>query len=63
MDATNPLWMRLNKQGCHWNRDPLEAMAQVGFVVDEVDSFKTFESILPAFPMIRVEAHKPARLA
>jgi ubiquinone/menaquinone biosynthesis C-methylase UbiE len=61
MDAGNPLWLRLNKQGCNWNRDPLEAMVHVGFVVDEVYSFKTFETMLPAFPMIRVEAHKPAR--
>jgi ubiquinone/menaquinone biosynthesis C-methylase UbiE len=63
MDAGNPLWLRLNKQGCNWNRDPVEAMAQVGFVVDGVYSFKTFETMLPAFPMIRVEAHKPARAA
>jgi SAM-dependent methyltransferase len=60
MDAGNPLWLFLNKQGCNWNRDPLDAMAHVGFVVDEVHPFKTFETMLPAFPMIRVEAHKPA---
>jgi ubiquinone/menaquinone biosynthesis C-methylase UbiE len=63
MDAGNPLWLRLNKQGCNWNRDPREEMARVGFVVDEVYPFKTFETMLPAFPMIRVEAHKPARAA
>jgi ubiquinone/menaquinone biosynthesis C-methylase UbiE len=63
MDAGNPLWLRLNKQGCHWNRDPLEAVARTGFVVDEVHSFKTFATMLPAFPMIRVEAHKPAPAA
>jgi ubiquinone/menaquinone biosynthesis C-methylase UbiE len=62
MDACNPLWLRLNKQGCHWNRDPLEAMAQAGFVVDDVHLFKTFDTMLPAFPMIRVEAHKPAHV-
>jgi ubiquinone/menaquinone biosynthesis C-methylase UbiE len=59
MDTCDPLWLRLNKQGCHWNRDPLEAMAHVGFVVDGVHPYKTFETMLPAFPMIRVEAHKP----
>lgn len=63
MDAGNPLWLRLNKQGCNWNRDPLEAMVQAGFVVDDVYPFKTFDTLLPAFPMIRVEAHKPARAA
>jgi SAM-dependent methyltransferase len=36
MDAGNPLWLRLNKQGCHWNRDPLEPQGRVGFVVDGV---------------------------
>jgi SAM-dependent methyltransferase len=61
MDAGDPLWLRLNKQGCHWNRDPRAAMREAGFVVDGVHSFKTFETMLPAFPMIRVEAHKPAR--
>jgi SAM-dependent methyltransferase len=61
MDAADPLWLRLNKQGCHWNRDPREDMAHVGFVVDVVEPFKTFETMLPAFPMIRVEAHKPPR--
>jgi ubiquinone/menaquinone biosynthesis C-methylase UbiE len=60
MDAGNPVWLRLNKQGCNWNRDPLEAMARAGFVVDDVVRFKTFDTMLPAFPMVRVEAHKPA---
>jgi ubiquinone/menaquinone biosynthesis C-methylase UbiE len=63
MDAGNPLWLRLNRQGCNWNRDPREAIARAGFVVDQVHSFKTFDTMLPAFPMIRVEAHKPAREA
>jgi ubiquinone/menaquinone biosynthesis C-methylase UbiE len=61
MDASNPLWLRLNRQGCNWNRDPLEAMPETGFVVDNVYPFKTYETLNPAFPMIRVEAHKPAR--
>jgi ubiquinone/menaquinone biosynthesis C-methylase UbiE len=60
MDAANPLWLRLNKQGCNLNREPREVIARVGFVVDEVYPFKTFETMLPAFPMIRIEAHKPA---
>jgi SAM-dependent methyltransferase len=59
MDASDPLWLRLNKQGCHWNRDPIGDLGRVGFVVDRVEPFKTFETMLPAFPMIRVEAHKP----
>jgi SAM-dependent methyltransferase len=58
MDAGNPLWLRLNKQGCNWNRDPLGPIASVGFVIDDVVPFKTFDTMLPAFPMVRLQAHK-----
>jgi hypothetical protein len=62
MDQQRAHAVRTSKDAI-WNRDPLETMAQVGFVVDGVYSFKTFETMLPAFPMIRVEAHNPARTA
>jgi ubiquinone/menaquinone biosynthesis C-methylase UbiE len=61
MDLTNPLWMRLNKQGCRWNRNPLGALAAAGFQVDEVRAFQRFDTLLPAFPMRRVKARKLAR--
>lgn len=59
MDVTNPLWMKLNKQGCRWNRNPLEEMREAGFEIDDVMAFKRFDTVMPAFPMRRVRAHKP----
>jgi ubiquinone/menaquinone biosynthesis C-methylase UbiE len=61
MDLTDPLWLRLNNQGCHWNRDPVDAMTAAGFVIDDVQAFQRFDTVLPAFPMRRVRAHKAGR--
>jgi SAM-dependent methyltransferase len=58
MDVTNPLWLLLNKQGCHWNRNPIGEMAAAGFHVDDVMAFQRFDTVMPAFPMRRVQAHK-----
>jgi ubiquinone/menaquinone biosynthesis C-methylase UbiE len=58
MDVTNPLWLRLNKQGCCWNRNPIGEMRSAGFRIDDVLAFKRFDTIMPAFPMRRVRAHK-----
>jgi ubiquinone/menaquinone biosynthesis C-methylase UbiE len=58
MDVFNPVWMRMNKQGCRLNRNPLGAIEATGFVIDHVMSFKRFDTIMPAFPVRRVRAHK-----
>jgi ubiquinone/menaquinone biosynthesis C-methylase UbiE len=60
MDVTNPLWMRLNKQGRRWNRNPLRDIEIAGFQLDDVTSFKRFDTVMPAFPMRRVKARKLA---
>jgi SAM-dependent methyltransferase len=60
LDVGNPLWMRLNKQGCCWNRNPLGSIAAAGLQIDDVMAFKRFDTVMPAFPMRRVRAHKPA---
>jgi ubiquinone/menaquinone biosynthesis C-methylase UbiE len=59
MDVTNPLWLRLNKQGCRWNRNPIGDIEGAGFQIDDVMAFKRFDTVVPAFPMRRVRAHKP----
>jgi len=59
MDAGNPLWLRLNGQGCNWNRQPLPQIEAAGFRVDDVQKFQRFDTLLPAFPMQRIRAHKP----
>jgi SAM-dependent methyltransferase len=58
MDMTNPLWLRLNKQGCCWNRNPIGEMEAAGFRMDDVMAFKRFDTVMPAFPMRRVKAYK-----
>jgi ubiquinone/menaquinone biosynthesis C-methylase UbiE len=58
MNVTNPLWLRLNKQGCSWNRDPIASIESTGFRIDDVAAFKRFDTVMPAFPMRRVRAHK-----
>jgi ubiquinone/menaquinone biosynthesis C-methylase UbiE len=59
MDVTDPLWLRLNRQGCHWNRDPRGEIVAAGFEVDDVRAFQRFDTVMPAFPMCRVRAHRP----
>ncbi|HTQ07411.1 MAG TPA: class I SAM-dependent methyltransferase [Polyangiaceae bacterium] len=59
MDVGNPLWLRLNKQGCCWNRDPLPAVEAAGFQVDDVMAFKRFDLLMPAFPMRRIKGRRP----
>ena len=58
MDLANPLWLRLNKQGCNWNRNPIGDIEAAGFVIDDVMAFKRFDTVMPAFPMRRVKATK-----
>jgi ubiquinone/menaquinone biosynthesis C-methylase UbiE len=61
MNLTNPFWVRLNNQGCCWNRNPLGEMEAAGFHLDDVRSFQRFDTLVPAFPMRRVRAHKITR--
>jgi ubiquinone/menaquinone biosynthesis C-methylase UbiE len=60
MDVTNPLWLRMNGQGCNWNRRTLPQIEAAGFRLDDVQSFQRFDMLMPALPMRRVRAHKPA---
>lgn len=58
MDRTDGLWLRLNGQGCHLNRDPLPALADAGFDVQRVEEFQVFSPGIPAFPMRWIDATK-----
>ena len=58
MDLTNPLWLRLNQQGCCWNRNSVREIEAAGFAIDDVQSFKRYDVDMPAFQMRRVKAHK-----
>jgi len=59
MDLGNPLWLRLNKQGCCWNRDPIPAVEAAGFQIDDLMAFKRFDTLMPAFPMRRIKGRRP----
>ncbi len=59
MDLFNPIWLRLNKQGCNLNRRPREAIASAGFVVEKSREFQRFYKTLPAFPLEQIEATRP----
>ncbi len=58
MDTVNPLWLRLNGQGCRLNRDPLPALDRAGLVVERVEPFQVWSAGLPAFPMRLVRARR-----
>jgi SAM-dependent methyltransferase len=59
LDLTNPLWRWLNKQGCNWNRDPVFGIEKAGFRLEDLRAFQRFDTLLPAFPMRLIRAHKP----
>jgi ubiquinone/menaquinone biosynthesis C-methylase UbiE len=59
MDLFNPMWLRLNKQGCHLNRRPREAIASAGFAVEDSRDFQFFYKTMPAFPLQQIEAKRP----
>ncbi|HWZ88233.1 MAG TPA: class I SAM-dependent methyltransferase [Polyangiaceae bacterium] len=59
MDIVNPLWLCINKQGCRLNRNPVGKIEAAGFQIDDVMAFKRFDTVMPAFPMRRIQAHKP----
>ena len=60
MHATNGLWLRLNRQGCNWNRNPLPSIESVGFVVEDVVAFQMFDTCMPPFPLRHIRARRPA---
>jgi ubiquinone/menaquinone biosynthesis C-methylase UbiE len=59
MSVFDPVWVALNGQGCHMNRDTERTLAGAGFVLDAVLPFQVFSPGLPAFPMRRIAAHLP----
>jgi ubiquinone/menaquinone biosynthesis C-methylase UbiE len=58
MDLVNPVWLRLNKQGCNLNRRPLPAIEAAGFAIEDVRAFQCFDTPMPAFPMQLVRARR-----
>jgi len=59
MDRVDPVWLYLNAQGCHMNRDPLPDLAAAGFEVTSMEPFQVYSAGLPAFPMRTIHARVP----
>ncbi len=47
-EVFNPVWLKLNGQGCNMNRDPRPVLRDLGFTIIAVDSFQLFVPDLPA---------------
>ena len=58
MSALDPVWLRLNGQGCHMDRDPLPALARAGFDVERSEPFQIWSAGIPAFPMRLIFARR-----
>jgi len=56
MHVADPIWLHLNEQGCHMNRDTLATVRAVFGEVDVTERFQVFAPGLPAFPMVAVRA-------
>jgi len=59
MDILNPIWLSMNKVGCHWNRRIVEEVKAAGFVIRSVERYKIFSEAAPlAFPFRVVKAER-----
>jgi ubiquinone/menaquinone biosynthesis C-methylase UbiE len=56
MQLVDPVWLRLNGQGCHMDRDPLPALDRAGVRVSRIDAFQIWSAGIPAFPMRLIHA-------
>lgn len=56
MDLANPLWLRVNGQGCRLNRDPVPALERAALHVQRIEPFQIWSAGLPAFPMRAIYA-------
>ncbi|MBA2544838.1 MAG: class I SAM-dependent methyltransferase [Deltaproteobacteria bacterium] len=56
MKALDPLWFRINGQGCHLDRDPLPALDRAGLRIESIDAFQIWSAGIPAFPMRSIRA-------
>jgi ubiquinone/menaquinone biosynthesis C-methylase UbiE len=58
MHAVDPVWLHLNGQGCHMDRDTVAAVRSVFGAVDVVDRFQVYSPGFPAFPMVTLHARR-----
>ncbi len=59
MDLFNPMWLRINKVGCNWNRRSVEAVRDAGFKITSIEDYKLFSPASPAaFPLRLIKAER-----
>ncbi len=59
MDLTNPLWLRINKVGCNWNRRVEGPVREAGFRIASMESHKVYSPSAPmAWPYLLIKAAK-----
>jgi len=58
MHAADPVWLRLNHQGCHMDRDTVATVREAFPDVEVTERFQIYSAGLPAFPMITLRATK-----
>ena len=42
MHVSNPIWVRINRMGCSWNRRTVESVREAGFTIRSIAQFKIF---------------------
>ncbi len=61
MDLLNPIWLRINKMGCNWNRKTEEDVKAAGFIIRSIEPYKIYSEAVPAaFPELIIKAERPA---
>ncbi len=59
MNLLNPMWLRINKVGCNWNRRSVEAVRDAGFKIASLEDYKVFSPASPAaFPLRLIKAER-----
>lgn len=48
MDLLNPMWLRINKVGCNWNRRAVEAVREADFQIVSIEEYKLWSPASPA---------------
>ena len=54
MDLSNPLWLYVNRTGCHWNRRTVEDVESAGFATLSVEPHKIWSRAVPAAVPLRI---------
>ncbi len=59
MSLFNPLWLKINKMGCNWDRRTVENVRAAGFNIHSVEPYKIYSKATPAvFPGRLIKAER-----